>query len=85
MKNGSYFSQKPTVGFDQYFMKGKDKNASLVRFVDTSGQIKILNDVMKLFKNADLLVLAYDCTDRSTFEDIPDLIKNVSELIEKNI
>ena len=29
-------------------------------------------------KKADILVLAYDCTNRSTFEDVPDTIKKLS-------
>ena len=36
-------------------------------------------------KQVDIIVVAYDCADRSTFEDIPSTIMTMSELMEKNI
>jgi hypothetical protein len=36
-------------------------------------------------RNADLLVVAYDCTDRSTFEDVPETIKSLSMHMAKDI
>ena len=39
----------------------------------------------KLVKKADILVVAYDCTDRSTFEHVPDTIMSLSKYMEKNL
>jgi GTPase SAR1 family protein len=36
-------------------------------------------------KNADLIVVAYDCSKRSSFEEIPATIKKMSLVMEKNI
>ena len=38
-----------------------------------------------LVNYAHLLVVAYDCTNRSTFEKVPDTVKTLSQLMKNDI
>jgi GTPase SAR1 family protein len=39
------------------------------------------NMMARFFEKANLIVIAYDCSDRETFEDVPATIKRISETV----
>jgi Ras-related protein Rab-39B len=86
--NGSFNSKIPsTISVDFHSIHDKDANGSLLNITlfDT-GCYEIWNSIVNVFvKNADLVVFAYDCTNRSTFEHVPDTIKRLSMHMVKDI
>ena len=67
-------------------MKAKNVNGVLTNIFiwDYSGQDRFRRLAYEKMKMAGLLIVAYDCTDRSTFEDIPAQLKIITEAVGKD-
>ena len=82
MRDGSYPEISPaTISFDYFSMKVKESNGGIVnlQFFDNPYNKFIKYRGCSLIKRADLIVVAYSCTDRSSFEDVPAIMKRISE------
>jgi GTPase SAR1 family protein len=82
IERGSFFNCKPTIRLCYKTIKAKNMNGVLtdVRLLDYPSQERFRSMVYPFLANiADLSVLAYDCTDRFTFEAVPGTIKMLSD------
>ena len=70
-----------TIGLDFKLKKMEiNKKTYLVLFFDTAGQERYKSIALNIIKDANGILLMYDITDKSSFESIPNWIKNIKSL-----
>ena len=73
----TYFA---TVGIDYKIKDIEIKNIKYkLIFYDTLGQEKFKSIAPNLIKKANGIIIMYDITNKSSFDSIPDIIKNIKE------
>ena len=73
----SYFA---TVGIDYKIKDIEIKNIKYkLIFYDTAGQEKFKSVAPNLIKKAHGIIIMYDITNKSSFDSIPEIIKNIKE------